>query len=66
MFDEEDGDITSQIDIDNSAVDTSTPGVYPVSYRIVDSSGCEVTATRFVRVIALVPIFRCRGYSRRV
>jgi len=31
-FDEEDGDITSQIDIDNSAVDTSTPGVYPVSY----------------------------------
>ena len=72
-FDEEDGDITSQIDIDNSAVDTSTPGVYPVSYRIVDSSGCEVTATRFVRVIALVPtsdaadiLVACRRRVNRV
>ena len=54
-FDDEDGDITSKIEIDNSAVDTSTPGVYPVLYRIVDSSGCEVTATRFVRIIALIP-----------
>ena len=72
-FDEEDGDITSQIDIDNSSVDTSTPGIYPVSYRIVDSNGCEVTETRFVRVIALVPtsdaadiLVACRRRVNRV
>ena len=72
-FDEEDGDITSEVEIDNTAVDTSTPGVYPVSYRVVDSNGCEASATRFVRVIALVPtsdaadiLVACRRRVNRV
>ncbi len=34
-----DGDISGSIVIDATAVDTSTPGVYPVTYDVTDSSG---------------------------
>ena len=53
--DDIDGDISESIVVDTSAVDTSRVGTYSVTYRVKDSGGCEVTAERLVRVIALVP-----------
>lgn len=52
--DEIDGDLTDRIDVDNN-VDTSQVGTYSVIYRVRDSGGCEITAERSVRVIALIP-----------
>lgn len=46
-----DGDLTDQIIIDAIAVDTSTPGDYLVTYRVSDSAGNSVQATRTVTVV---------------
>jgi|GEM_PF-2626665 len=46
-----DGDISSHISIDDSQVDTSTSGVYEVTYNVQDSAGnaaTQVTVTVFV------------------
>ena len=53
--DEEDGDITANIQADVSNVDTSTLGTYTVSYTITDSGGREVTATRTVQLVDMTP-----------
>ncbi|MCU5196929.1 S-layer homology domain-containing protein [Bacillus mobilis] len=47
--DKEDGDITSKV-IYSGNVDINTPGVYEVTYKVVDSKGHEVTAKRKVTV----------------
>ncbi len=52
----EDGDLTSLIVIDASAVDTSTAGDYNVEYSVTDSYANTTTKTRTVRVVdATVP-----------
>ena len=53
--DQEDGDITANIQADVSNVDTSTIGTYSVSYTITDSGGREVTTTRTVQVVDMTP-----------
>jgi hypothetical protein len=52
--DPEDGDLTNDIVRNASALDTTTPGVYRVTYAVIDSAGCEARAIRYVRVVALV------------
>ena len=50
-FDDRDGDISSSIVIDASAVDTAVPGSYPVTYNVSDAAGNaadEVTRTVIV------------------
>ncbi|NND04457.1 MAG: DUF5011 domain-containing protein, partial [Acidimicrobiia bacterium] len=46
-----DGDLTASIIIDATAVDTSTVGVYAVTYEVSDSSGNLAIRTRSVRVV---------------
>lgn len=49
-YDKEDGDLTSQIITDTTAVNTSSAGVYKVTYRVTDSEGTLTTAVRTVTV----------------
>ena len=49
-FDNEDGDITGNIVIDSSAVDTSSPGSYNVTYDVTDSDGYAAQVIRTVIV----------------
>ena len=49
-YDKEDGDLTSKIVTDTSAVNTSKAGVYKVHYRVTDSQGELATAVRTVTV----------------
>ncbi len=47
-----DGDITASIVIDASAVDTSTPGSYTVTYNVMDAAGNAATeVTRTVNIV---------------
>ena len=46
-----DGDLTANIVIDASGVDTNTVGSYEVDYSVTDSSGNVGTATRTVNVV---------------
>ncbi len=49
--DDVDGDLTADIVIDATAVDTSTPGDYPVTYNVSDEAGnAAVQVTRTVTV----------------
>ncbi len=45
-----DGDVTSSIIIDSSAVNTAVPGNYPVTYNVSDIAGNTAQATRTVHV----------------
>lgn len=47
--DEEDGDITSKIQVDGK-VDTTVPGEYILTYTVTDSGGLTAEATRIVTV----------------
>ncbi|MCP3936344.1 MAG: tandem-95 repeat protein, partial [Actinomycetia bacterium] len=51
-LDNYDGDLTSSLVIDQSAVDTSAPGSYLVTYDVTDTSGNS--AAQIVRVVAVV------------
>ncbi len=53
-MDDVDGDISDQILIDASAVDTTVEGSYGVTYTVEDSDGNSATATRIVNVITNV------------
>jgi len=50
--DPEDGDITDDIVVDTTQVDTGTPGTYNVTYTVADSDGNTSTETRVVNVVA--------------
>jgi hypothetical protein len=52
-LDAQDGDLTDQIIIDSSAVDTGTVGTYTVTYSVSDSAGNVGTAQRTVIVTEL-------------
>lgn len=52
--DAEDGDLTDAVEVLSSDVDVTTPGVYAVTYRVVDSAGSVVEVSRFVTVSAVV------------
>jgi len=55
-FDDVNGDITSSIVIDASAVDTSTPGSYLVTYNVADAAGNNaVEVIRTVNVVDTTP-----------
>ena len=55
-FDNYDGDITANINIDDSNVDVSTVGRYNVTYNVSDSSGNDaVQVTRVVHVMDTKP-----------
>ena len=54
-IDPEDGDISGQIQIDSSAVNTNEPGVYTVTYSVTDSVGNKVEAERTVNVVDTTP-----------
>ncbi|MBI5002022.1 DUF5011 domain-containing protein [Candidatus Woesearchaeota archaeon] len=58
-----DGDITSSISIDATAVDTSTLGSYTVTYDVSDSSGNDATqVTRTVNVVdTTIPVITLVG-----
>ena len=63
--DECDGDLTSAIVIDASAVDPSTPGSYDVTYNVSDTAGnaaTEVVRTVTVEVPTL-PVVTLRGHN---
>ncbi len=49
--DREDGDLTDEIVVVNGAVDTTTPGVYEVIYRVTDKDGASTTKTIQVTVM---------------
>ena len=49
-YDKEDGDITSKLVTDTSAVNTSAAGIYKVWYRVTDSAGKTTSASRTVTV----------------
>ena len=49
-YDKEDGDITSKLVTDASAVNTRVPGIYKVWYRVTDSAGKTASASRTVTV----------------
>ncbi len=49
--DQEDGNLTSKIVIDNSAVDTNTLGTYEVIYTVQDSDGAKAEVKRTVEVV---------------
>lgn len=44
-------DVTSQVNIDLSAVNSAVPGVYPVVYSIVNPDGITAKSIRYVYVI---------------
>lgn len=50
--DDEDGDLTSSIQVDISEVDTDLPGEYTVFYSVSDAAGNTANATRTVDVFA--------------
>ncbi|MEI6288629.1 MAG: DUF5011 domain-containing protein [bacterium] len=58
-----DGDLTSQINIDASAVTTSTAGLYYVIYSVIDSSGNTASTTRTVLVSDVSPVITLNGSS---
>ena len=49
--DDEDGDISADVTVDESAVNTSSIGEYEVSYSVSDKAGNVGTTTRIVRVV---------------
>ena len=49
-LDDADGDLTDEIKIDASAIDTGAPGEYSVTYSVSDESGNVATAVRTVIV----------------
>ena len=53
--DDVEGDVTSQIVIDSSSVDTTTIGSYVVTYRVTDGSGNPSLKTRTVKIIDVTP-----------
>ncbi len=51
-----DGDVSSSIVIDASAVDPSTPGSYPVTYNVADAAGyAAAQSSRTVNVVDTTP-----------
>ncbi|WP_246369346.1 immunoglobulin-like domain-containing protein [Listeria rustica] len=48
--DKEDGDLTKNITVESNNVDTSKPGSYKVTYKVIDADGNEATFTRTVIV----------------
>ncbi|WP_231881206.1 immunoglobulin-like domain-containing protein, partial [Oleiphilus sp. HI0123] len=53
-----DGDISSNVSIDTSGLDMSTPGSYQVHFNVTDAAGnSALTQTRTVTVIPLVKTF---------
>jgi len=50
-FDNLDGNITSKIEVDSSAVDLTAPGTYTVTYTVTDLSGNTATASITVTVV---------------
>ena len=50
-YDEEDGDLTSVIEIIENTVDTSKTGKYHVTYKVTDSQGASSTKTIAVTVL---------------
>jgi hypothetical protein len=58
----EDGDLTSSISIDASAVNTAVLGDYSVEYSVDDSYGHTTTETRTVRVVdSTLPVITLLG-----
>ena len=49
--DQEDGNLTSSIKVINNTVDKNIPGVYEITYKVVDKNNEEVTKTIKVTVI---------------
>ena len=50
--DKEDGDLTSKIEVLKNEVNTSSAGIYEVTYKVTDSMGASVTKTIKVTVVA--------------
>ena len=53
--DAEDGDLTDDVRVDLSGVDTNTPGIYEVEYEVEDSAGQLARTTRTVVVVDTTP-----------
>ena len=51
-YDKEDGDLTNSIEVIENTVVTTTPGVYSVTYKVVDKKGLETTKTIVVTVLS--------------
>ncbi|WP_133015227.1 immunoglobulin-like domain-containing protein [Clostridium cuniculi] len=51
-YDKEDGDLTNSIEVVENTVVTTTPGVYSVTYKVVDKKGLESTKTIVVTVLS--------------
>lgn len=50
--DNEDGDVTSQVDVDDSELDNRLPGDYTIFYSVSDAAGNTGDASRTVNVFA--------------
>jgi len=64
-FDNKDGDISTNIVIDSTTVDTETVGDYSVNYSVVDATGNDVLVRRTVKVIedVVLPSVEILGVS---
>ncbi|MFA5021654.1 MAG: immunoglobulin-like domain-containing protein [Patescibacteria group bacterium] len=60
-LDDVDGDLTSSITIDSSAVNTAVAGSYTVTYKVADLSGNTASAARIVNVQDLPPVITLLG-----
>lgn len=47
-----DGNLDERVIVDNSAVDTTVPGIYTVTYSVTDDCGTETTKNRIVEVLS--------------
>jgi large repetitive protein len=62
-----DGDLTAEIVIDSSEVNSTVPGTYEVSYTVEDAAGNSTTEVREVEVVdTTVPIISLSGDSNVV
>ena len=65
--DAEDGDLTESIQIDASALNIKTPGVYEIIYRVTDSEEETRSVTRTVTVVAnQAPVITLNGGTEQV
>ncbi|MCD8161525.1 MAG: DUF5011 domain-containing protein [Clostridiales bacterium] len=58
-----DGDLTTSVSVDDSAVDYSTPGTYEVTYTVSDSSGNASTKSATVTVKSKTTVIESTGSS---
>ncbi len=64
VYDEEDGEtVVKNISVDQSLVDYSTPGLYNIIFKVVDSDGNEVSIQSQLEIIDVLPVLEISSDS---